>query len=122
MSGNDYLGGQDFDNKLIEYCCAKFKKQVGFYTRNNPRSISRLKNQCEKAKLQLSCANQAQIEVDCLFEQQDFRTSINRKEFNEMCEPLFDGIETEINKVLYEEGLQNKDIKEIFVFGGSERI
>ena len=50
MSGNDYLGGQDFDNKLIEYCCAKFHQKEGIDVRNNARSISRLRKQCEKAK------------------------------------------------------------------------
>ena len=56
-SGNTHLGGEDFDSLLLEYCCNEFTKKKGIDIRSNPRSIRRLRTQCERAKRILSSAN-----------------------------------------------------------------
>jgi L1 cell adhesion molecule like protein len=67
-AGDTHLGGEDFDNKLVEYCAADFLKKKGVDIRNNPRSMRRLRTQAEKAKRILSSSAQTTIEVDSLAE------------------------------------------------------
>jgi L1 cell adhesion molecule like protein len=55
-AGDTHLGGEDFDNKMVDYCCAEFMKRKNVDIRNNPRSIRRLRTQCERAKRILSSA------------------------------------------------------------------
>ncbi|KAM3137620.1 hypothetical protein pb186bvf_010234 [Paramecium bursaria] len=122
FSENDHLGGQDFDNKLIEHCCAKFLQNKGIDIKLNPRSISRLRNECEKAKRTLSSANQAIIEVDGLFENEDFSLTINRSDFEDLCLPLFNLLIRQVKQLLFD-GFQSKRyIEEVLLVGESIRI
>merc|ERR1712054_434261 len=67
-NGDTHLGGEDFDNKLVEFCAADFMKKTGLDIRKNPRAMRRLRTQCERAKRILSSSTQTTIEVDSLFE------------------------------------------------------
>jgi len=71
-AGDTHLGGEDFDNKLVEYCAADFLKKKRIDIHKNPRAMRRLRTQCEKAKRILSSSAQASIEVDALAESEDF--------------------------------------------------
>jgi heat shock 70kDa protein 1/2/6/8 len=71
-NGHTHLGGEDFDNRIVDYCVAEFKKKSGHDITNNARSIRRLRTQCEKAKRILSSAHQAPIECETLAEGEDF--------------------------------------------------
>jgi L1 cell adhesion molecule like protein len=66
------LGGEDFDNRLVDYCAAEFKKKTGIDINGNARALRRLRTQCEKAKRILSSAHQAPIECETLADGEDF--------------------------------------------------
>jgi len=83
------LGGEDFDNKLVEFCALEFLKKENIDIRNNNRAMRRLRTQCEKAKRILSAATQTSIELDALAESIDFNTTITRAKFEELCMPYF---------------------------------
>ena len=88
-AGDTHLGGEDFDNKLVEYCCSEFQKRKGVDVRGNPRAVRRLRTQCERAKRILSSANQTTIEIDALAENEDFNIVITRAKFEELCIEMF---------------------------------
>ncbi len=80
-AGDTHLGGEDFDNKLVEYCVSEFYKKKKVDIKNNQRALRRLRTQCEKAKRILSAAAQTTIEVDSLAESEDFTLTITRAKF-----------------------------------------
>ena len=88
-NGHTHLGGEDFDNKLVDYCLADFKKKTGHDIKKNPRALRRLRTQCEKAKRLLSSAHQAPIECETLAEGEDYNTNLSRAKFEELCLDLF---------------------------------
>jgi heat shock 70kDa protein 1/2/6/8 len=71
-NGHTHLGGEDFDNRIVDYCVAEFKKKTGIDISGNARALRRLRTQCEKAKRILSSAHQAPIECETLAEGEDF--------------------------------------------------
>merc|ERR1711976_392957 len=89
-NGHTHLGGEDFDNLLVDFCIAQFKRQSGIDITNNNRGLRRLRTQCEKAKRILSHAHQAEILVEALAEGEDFNCNINRARFEELCLPSSD--------------------------------
>lgn len=88
-NGDTHLGGEDFDNRLVDYCMADFKKKSGIDINGNARAMRRLRTQCEKAKRILSSAHQAEIECETLADGEDYSTSISRAKFEELCIDLF---------------------------------
>jgi heat shock protein 1/8 len=121
-AGDSYLGGEDFDNKIIEYCCSDFFKKKGIYIRNNPRAMSRLRTQCEKAKRILSSSAQSIIEVDSLAECEDFELTLTRAKFEELCMSLFKETIPPMERVLRDSGYSKNRIDEVVLVGGSTRI
>merc|ERR1712159_330646 len=87
-NGHTHLGGEDFDNKLVDYFMNDFKKKCGVDISNEPRALRRLRTQCEKAKRVLSACNQAEIECDSLCQGEDYNNSITRAKFEELCNDL----------------------------------
>jgi len=104
-AGDTHLGGEDFDSKLVEYCCGDFMKKKGIDIRSNPRSIRILRTQCDRAKRILSSANQTTIEVDALGENEDFNATITRAKFEELCMPMFKECIPPVEKVLKDSGI-----------------
>lgn len=104
-AGDTHLGGEDFDNKLVEYCCADFLKKKNVDIRGNPRSIRRLRTQCERAKRVLSASTQTTIEVDALGENEDFNCTITRAKFEELCMNQFKECIPPVEKVLKDSGI-----------------
>merc|ERR1712166_1331143 len=88
-NGHTHLGGEDFDNKLVNFCLADFKKKSGIDISKNARALRRLRTQCEKAKRILSSAHTAPIECETLAEGEDYNTNISRAKFEELCMDLF---------------------------------
>lgn len=80
-AGDTHLGGEDFDNKIVDYCAAEFLKKHRIDIRNNARALRRLRTQCEKAKRILSSSAQTSIEVDSLADSQDFSMTLTRAKF-----------------------------------------
>ena len=84
-NGDNHLGGVDFDNKIIDYCLADFKKKSGIDIKGNVCALRRLRTQCEKAKRILSSAYQAEIECETLADGEDYSCTITRAKFEELC-------------------------------------
>jgi L1 cell adhesion molecule like protein len=121
-NGHTHLGGEDFDNKLVDFCLADFKKKSGIDISKNARALRRLRTQCEKAKRILSAAHQAPIECETLAEGEDYNTNISRAKFEELCMDLFRKCMPPVENVLKDSGIGKGQIHEIVLVGGSTRI
>jgi len=121
-NGDTHLGGEDFDNKLVEFCAADFMRKTGHDIRSNPRAMRRLRSQCERAKRILSSSTQTNIEVDSLYESEDYNYVITRAKFEELCLPYFKETIPPVEKVLSDSGLSKNQIHEVVLVGGSTRI
>jgi L1 cell adhesion molecule like protein len=121
-AGDTHLGGEDFDNKMVEYCSAEFLKKYNLDIRDNARAMKRLRIQCERAKRVLSSSTQATIEVDSMYESQDYATVMTRAKFEELCMPYFKECIPPVEKVLRDSGLAKNQIHEVVLVGGSTRI
>ena len=121
-NGHTHLGGEDFDNKLVDYCMVDFKKKTGIDIKGNPRALRRLRTQCEKAKRILSAAHQAPIECETLAEGEDYNTNISRAKFEELCMDLFRQCMPPVESVLKDAETGKGQIHEIVLVGGSTRI
>merc|ERR1712160_210260 len=121
-NGHTHLGGEDFDNKLVDFCMADFKKKTSIDISKNPRALRRLRTQCEKAKRILSAAHQAPIECETLAEGEDYNTNISRAKFEELCMDLFRKCMPPVENVLKDSGIGKGQIHEIVLVGGSTRI
>ena len=104
-AGDTHLGGEDFDNKVVEWCAADFLKKKGIDIRNNPRAMRRLRTQCEKAKRIVSSSTSTTIEVDSLAESEDYSTTITRAKFEELCMSFFKECIPPLEKVLKDSNL-----------------
>merc|ERR1712129_633053 len=89
--GDTHLGGEDFDNRMVDHFMKEFKRKHKKDMTGNKRALRRLRTACERAKRTLSASAQANIEIDSLLEEIDFYTSITRARFEELCSDLFKG-------------------------------
>lgn len=121
-AGDPHLGGEDFDNRLLSYCIAEFRRKFQSDPSRNQRAIRRLRTQCERAKRQLSSQTQATIEVDSLHDGKDFSLRISRAKFEELCMDFFKKAMDPVSQCLSDSGLPKSKIKEIVMVGGSTRI
>merc|ERR1712154_494259 len=90
-NGDTHLGGEDFDNRMVNHFIGEFKRKHKKDISDNKRAVRRLRTACERAKRTLSSSTQANIEIDSLFEGIDFYTSITRARFEELNADLFRG-------------------------------
>ena len=120
--GDTHLGGEDFDDRLIHYCIDEFKNDTGNDISKNERAKRRLKIACEKAKKNLSSAQETMIDIDSLAEGEDFNIKINRPKFEDLCRDLFEKCIPPITDALKDADLNKEDINEIVMVGGSSRI
>jgi len=121
-AGDTHLGGEDFDNRLVEHFIKEFQRKHKKDISKNARSLRRLRTACERAKRTLSSSAQANVEIDSLFEGIDFYTSITRARFEELCADLFRGTLQPVEQALRDAKLSKSDIHEIVLVGGSTRI
>jgi len=121
-AGDTHLGGEDFDNRLVDFFKNEFKRKSRKDLSSNKRSMRRLRTACEKAKRTLSSATQASIEIDSLFEGEDFYSSITRARFEELCSDLFRGTLDPVESALRDAKMGKNEIHEIVLVGGSTRI
>ena len=84
-SGDTHLGGEDFDNLLVDFCIQQFLKTTGIDIRGDKKAMRRLRTACEKSKRILSTVKQTTIDVDALKNGEDFSLSITRAKFEELC-------------------------------------
>ena len=120
--GDMHLGGQDFDNEIINFCINEFKEQSGIDINDNIKAKCRLKVECEKAKKNLSSASETTIDLDALAEGEDFNITISRPEFEDMCKTHFDKLIPVVVQTLEDAKLTKERIDDIVLVGGSTRI
>merc|ERR1719505_277445 len=121
-AGDTHLGGEDFDNRLVNHFIQEFKRKHKKDISGSKRAVRRLRTACERAKRTLSSSTQAAIEIDSLFEGVDFYTSITRARFEELCSDLFRGTLDPVEKSLRDARMDKNGIHEIVLVGGSTRI
>ncbi|THU86849.1 heat shock cognate 70 [Dendrothele bispora CBS 962.96] len=121
-AGDTHLGGEDFDNRLVNHFVQEFKRKNKKDISTNARALRRLRTVCERAKRTLSSAAQTTIEIDSLFEGVDFYTSITRARFEELCQDLFRSTLAPVEKVLLDSKISKADVNDIVLVGGSTRI
>ena len=121
-AGDDHLGGEDFDNILVEFFSKEFKRKTKKDLTGNARALRRLRTACERAKRNLSSSATSSIEIDSLFDGEDFMTSVTRARFEEMCASLFKRTMDPVDKVLQDAKMSKGEVDEIILVGGSTRI
>lgn len=121
-NGDTHLGGEDFDNKIVEFCIADFKKKSGIDINGNARALRRLRTQCEKAKRILSSAHQAEIECETLADGEDYSSTITRAKFEELCNFDFKKCMPPVEQVLKDSDMSKSQVHEVVLVGGSTRI
>merc|ERR1712243_199316 len=118
-AGDTHLGGEDFDNRLVNHFMTEFKRKHKKDISGSKRAVRRLRTACERAKRTLSSSTQAAIEIDSLFEGVDFYTSITRARFEELCSDLFRGTLDPVEKSLRDARMDKSSIDDIVLVGGS---
>merc|ERR1712178_507524 len=122
-AGDTHLGGEDFDNRLVDFCLQDFKrKNRGKDFSTNNRALRRLRTQCERAKRTLSSSTQATIEIDSLYEGIDFSCTISRARFEELNMDYFRNSMGPVEKCLRDSCVDKKNFHEVVLVGGSTRI
>jgi heat shock protein 1/8 len=121
-AGDTHLGGEDFDNRMVNHFVDEFKRKHKKDLSTNKRALRRLRTACERAKRTLSSSAQANIEIDSLYEGIDFYTSITRARFEELNADLFRGTLEPVEKALRDAKLDKSQIHDIVLVGGSSRI
>merc|ERR1711883_20765 len=122
-AGDTHLGGEDFDNRVVDFCMQDFKrKNRGKDLAGNNRAIRRLRTQCERAKRTLSSSTQATIEIDSLFDGIDFSCSLSRARFEELNMDYFWNSMGPVEKCMRDSGIDKKNVHGVVLVGGSTRI
>merc|ERR1711876_75533 len=121
-AGDTHLGGEDFDNRMVDHFIKEFQRKHKKDMSQNKRAIRRLRTACERAKRTLSASAQANIEIDSLFEGIDFYTSISRARFEELCSDLFKGTIEPVEKAMRDAKFDKSSINDVVLVGGSTRI
>merc|ERR1712072_13885 len=121
-NGDTHLGGEDFDQRVMEHFIKLYKKKKGKDLRKDVRAVQKLRREVEKAKRALSAAHQVRVEVESLFEGEDFSETLTRAKFEELNMDLFKGTLKPVQKVMEDADMTKKDIDEIILVGGSTRI
>ncbi|EIE88177.1 hypothetical protein G6F46_006654 [Rhizopus delemar] len=121
-AGDTHLGGEDFDNRLVDHFIQEFKRKFKKDISSNARAVRRLRTACERAKRTLSSAAQTSIEIDSLFEGVDFYTSLTRARFEELNQDLFRNTMEPVEKVLRDSKIDKAQVHDIVLVGGSTRI
>jgi heat shock 70kDa protein 1/2/6/8 len=121
-AGDTHLGGEDFDNRLVNHFTQEFKRKHKKDLTTNARALRRLRTACERAKRTLSSSAQTSIEIDSLYEGIDFYTSITRARFEELCQDLFRSTMDPVERVLRDSKIDKMSVHEIVLVGGSTRI
>jgi heat shock protein 1/8 len=121
-AGDTHLGGEDFDNKLVEHCVQDFKRKNRLDLKSSARAMRRLRTQCEQAKRTLSAAFRATIEVDSLFEGIDYHATLTRARFEQLCGEDFRNCLEPVKKVLTDAKVSKSEVHDVVLVGGSTRI
>lgn len=120
-AGDTHLGGEDFDNRIVDHLKAELKRKHKISALNNKAS-RRLRTAAERAKRSLSSTTSTSIEIDALVEGIDFNTTLTRARFEELCNDLFTKCMDPVTSVLRDSKTSKNDVNDIVLVGGSTRI
>jgi len=120
--GDTHLGGEDFDNLVVDHFVKEFNMKHKKDVSANPRALRRLRSACEKAKRALSNSHTTSIEIDSLLDGIDFYTSLTRAKFEELCSKMFTKCIDTVKTVMKDAKVDKKDLDEVVLVGGSTRI
>jgi L1 cell adhesion molecule like protein len=121
-AGNGHLGGEDFDNLIVNWANEEFKKKTKVDISDNMRAQRRLRTACERAKRVLSASTQSTIEVDGLAEGHDLSLTMTRAKFESLCDSQFRSCMGPVEQVLRDAKMDKNSVHEIVLVGGSSRI
>ncbi|XP_042030122.1 heat shock cognate 70 kDa protein 2-like [Salvia splendens] len=121
-AGDTHLGGEDFDNRMVNHFVQEFKRKNKKDISGNPRALRRLRTACERAKRTLSSTAQTTIEIDSLFEGIDFYSTITRARFEELNMDLFRKCMEPVEKCLRDAKMDKSTVHDVVLVGGSTRI
>ena len=121
-NGDTHLGGEDFDQRVMEHFIKLIKKKTGKNIRSDERAVQKLRREVEKAKRALSASHQTRLEIESLVDGEDFSETLTRAKFEELNADLFKNTLKPVKKVLEDAELTKKDIDDIILVGGSTRI
>jgi heat shock protein 5 len=121
-SGDTHLGGEDFDQRVMDYFIKLIKKKHSVDLKSDKRSMARLRREVEKAKRALSSVHQVKVEVEGLIDGEDFSETLTRARFEDLNNDLFKKTLTPVTTVLKDAGLKKSELDEIVLVGGSTRI
>merc|ERR1719327_270689 len=121
-SGDTHLGGEDFDNRVMQHLIKTFSCKHGVDISSNPKAMTKLRREAEMAKRQLSTAHVARIEIDDLHKGIDFSETLTRARFEELNADLLKKTMVPVKQVLEGAQLTKADVDEIVLVGGSTRI
>ncbi|KAK0409232.1 hypothetical protein QR680_004423 [Steinernema hermaphroditum] len=121
-NGDTHLGGEDFDQRVMEYFIKLYKKKTGKDIRKDNRAVQKLRREVEKAKRALATQHQVRVEVESLFDGEDFSETLTRAKFEELNMDLFRATIKPVQKVLDDADMKKEDVHEIVLVGGSTRI
>ncbi|KAK3489274.1 heat shock protein 70 family [Neurospora hispaniola] len=121
-AGDTHLGGQDFDTNLLDYCKKEFTRRTKKDLSGDARALRRLRTACERAKRTLSSGAQTTIEIDSLFDGEDFNINVTRARFEDLNAKAFSGTLEPVAQVLKDAGIEKSAVDEIVLVGGSTRI
>merc|ERR1712166_518438 len=121
-AGDTHLGGEDFDQRVMEYFTKLYKKKKGKSIKGDNRAMQKLRREVEKAKRTLSSQHQAKLEIEGFFEGDDFSETLTRARFEELCMDLFRSTLKPVQKTLTDGDVKKSEVDEIVLVGGSTRI
>merc|ERR1712212_391651 len=121
-NGDTHLGGEDFDQRTMEWFIKLYKKKKGKDIRKDNRALQKLRREVEKAKRTLSTQYQAKVEIESFFDGEDFSETLRRAKFEELNLELFKSTLKPVKKGMEDAGMQKSEIHEIVLVGGSTRI
>ncbi|AOA63596.1 Ribosome-associated molecular chaperone ATPase [Komagataella phaffii CBS 7435] len=121
-AGDTHLGGQDFDTNLLEFFKKEFQKKTGKDISDDARALRRLRTACERAKRTLSSVAQTTVEVDSLFDGEDFTAEISRAKFEAINADLFKSTLEPVEQVLKDSKIEKSKVDDVVLVGGSTRI
>jgi len=121
-AGDTHLGGEDFDERVMQWVVTEFKKKHKKDVTKSDRALRRLRTACERAKRTLSSQTSAVIEIDSLYEGIDFSITVTRARFEDLCADYFRACLTPVEKVLKDSHVSKSQVDEVVLVGGSTRI
>merc|ERR1711935_1136385 len=121
-NGDTHLGGEDFDQRIMQHFMKQIKKKHSIDLGANSRSLAKLRRETEKAKRALSSVHQTKVEIEGILDGEDFSETLTRAKFEELCNDLFRKTLKPVGIVLKDSGLKKSEIDEIVLVGGSPRI